>query len=222
MGFDMETFDDTSTHGDPHPQCQSLDAAGALGLVLHHLNLTMTEISLQQIFAIIPSTASQYTVAHKIVPIHCITFGLQILLSTLCNMPKAQIHWPQPREFEKLSELCIFNIQITMPTQTDTYKGLIIGANINAPGTADIVGWICTPLKEELLSYQQTAEWGMQAIQGSFGRLQVPLNINDEAKHGNLIETWLRLHNHWQETKEDIEVWMGFRDMLFPDQVRKD
>ena len=113
MGFDVETFgqilisgfaaawyqtpiprDDTSTHGDPHPQHRSLDAAGALGLVLHYLNSTMTEISLQQIFAIIPSTASRY-----------ITFGLQILLSTLSNMPEAWIHWPQPGEFEELSEL---------------------------------------------------------------------------------------------------------------------
>lgn len=113
MGFDVETFghiltsgfaaawyqmpiprDDTSTHGDPRPQRRSLDAAGALGLVLHYLNSTMTEISLQQIFAIIPSTVSRY-----------ITFGLQILLSTLRNMQEARIHWPQPGEFEELSEL---------------------------------------------------------------------------------------------------------------------
>lgn len=36
----------------------SLDAAGALGLVLHLLNSTMCKISLQQIFAIIPSTVT--------------------------------------------------------------------------------------------------------------------------------------------------------------------
>lgn len=67
----------------------------------------------------------------------------------------------------------------------------------------------------------------------------MPLNIDGDAKHGNLIETCLRLHNtraekvginqihtvyvkHWQETEEDMEVWTGFRDMLFSDQVRKD
>ena len=102
MGFDVETFgyiltsgfaaawyhtpiprDDTNTSGDPQPWRRSLDSAGALGLVLHYLNSTMREISLQQIFAIIPSTVSRYT-----------TFGLLILLSTLRKMPEGQICWP--------------------------------------------------------------------------------------------------------------------------------
>lgn len=105
-------------------------------------------------------------------------------------------------------------------------------------GTADQIAE-ATAFNRELLSYRQTAEWGMRAIQGSFGRLRVPLNIDGNAKRGNLIETCLRLHNtraekvginqihtvyvkHWQETEEDMEVWTGFRDMLFSDQVRKD
>jgi hypothetical protein len=29
----------------------------------------------------------------------------------------------------------------------------------------------------ELLSYRQTAEWGMPGLQGSFGRLRIPLEI---------------------------------------------
>ncbi|KAH0840055.1 hypothetical protein J3R83DRAFT_1022 [Lanmaoa asiatica] len=72
MGFDVDTFgyiltsgfcmrrSDTNSIGDPRPDRRSLDTAGALGLVLHYLNSTMCEISLQQIFAIIPSTASRY------------------------------------------------------------------------------------------------------------------------------------------------------------------
>ncbi|KAG1885953.1 hypothetical protein F4604DRAFT_1917639 [Suillus subluteus] len=48
--------DDVSVHGNPRINQRSLDAAGALGLVLHYLSSTMHAISLQQIFAIIPST----------------------------------------------------------------------------------------------------------------------------------------------------------------------
>jgi hypothetical protein len=39
---------------------RSLDAAGVLGLVLHYLGLAMLEVSLQQVFALTPSTCPQY------------------------------------------------------------------------------------------------------------------------------------------------------------------
>ena len=39
---------------------RSLDAGGALGLLLHWLTLAMYQIRLQQIFALVPSTTSQY------------------------------------------------------------------------------------------------------------------------------------------------------------------
>lgn len=102
MGFNVETFEyildqgfahrwqtstvprtDTNTAGEARPISRSLDAAGALGLVLHYLNSTMREISLQQIFALIPSTISRY-----------ITFGLQILAELLPTIREARIHWP--------------------------------------------------------------------------------------------------------------------------------
>ncbi|KAF8234626.1 hypothetical protein L208DRAFT_1393821, partial [Tricholoma matsutake] len=79
MGFDVETFnfminsgfrelwdltpiprDDTSSSGNPWPGGRSLNVNGALGLVLHYLNLTATELSLQEIFGLIPSTVSWY------------------------------------------------------------------------------------------------------------------------------------------------------------------
>ena len=47
----------------------------------------------------------------------------------------------------------------------------------------------------ELLSYRQTAEWSMWSIQGSFGRLRMPLDCNDDVAHGDLIEICLQLHN---------------------------
>ena len=79
MGFNVETFElilqsgfaerwymqpiphtDSSSHGEPRPGARSLDAWGALGLILHYLNSTMLEITLQQIFALIPATTSRY------------------------------------------------------------------------------------------------------------------------------------------------------------------
>ena len=116
MGFDEETFElivrsgfaerwymqpiprtDSSSHGEPRPGARSLDVSGVLGLVLHYLNSTMLEITLQQIFALIPATTSRY-----------ITFGLRILLETLREMPDAAIRWPQEdREFQNNSELIV-------------------------------------------------------------------------------------------------------------------
>ncbi|KAJ7224651.1 hypothetical protein GGX14DRAFT_387324 [Mycena pura] len=116
MGFDSETFhailgagfasswysipiprNDASATGNPRPGARSLDAEGALGLVLHYLNSTMREISLQQIFALIPTTISRY-----------ITFGLKILLAVLRQMPDAAICWPSGvEEFTAYNDLII-------------------------------------------------------------------------------------------------------------------
>lgn len=76
----------------PRVTRRSLDAAGALGLVLHWLSSTMRQISLQQIFALIPSTVSRY-----------LRFSLSILLEVLRQMPHAKIAWPQGDEFLELS-----------------------------------------------------------------------------------------------------------------------
>jgi hypothetical protein len=115
MGLDVPTFgylltfgfskcwydtriprEDVNTHGTPHASRRSLDAAGALGLVLHDLNSTMHEISLQQIFALIPTTVSRY-----------ITFALQILLFTLRDVRDAIIQWPWGDDFECYSSLVV-------------------------------------------------------------------------------------------------------------------
>jgi hypothetical protein len=91
----------------------------------------------------------------------------------------------------------------------------------------------------ELLSYRQTAEWGMRAIQGAFGRLRMPLEVTNKDARGDLIEICIRLHNlrtikvginqirtvymkHWQETEDDIQVWKDFENMLFSEQRKKD
>ncbi|KAG2746075.1 hypothetical protein P692DRAFT_201868064 [Suillus brevipes Sb2] len=91
----------------------------------------------------------------------------------------------------------------------------------------------------ELLSYRQTAEWGMRGLQGAFGRLRVPLEITNKDSRGDLIEICVHLHNlraiciginqiqtvylkHWQETVDDIAVWHDFENMLFSEQRKKD
>lgn len=91
----------------------------------------------------------------------------------------------------------------------------------------------------QLLSYRQTAEWGNRGIQGSFGRLRVPLETKDTERRGNLLEICVRAHNlranrvglnqirtvymsHWQENVEDEEVWKNFENMMFSDQRDKD
>ena len=113
MGFDVATFNSILDagfaqlwnttpilRGDVNPggrvrlRGRSLDAAGALGLVLHYLNSTIHETSLQQIFALVPSTTSRY-----------ISFSLKLLLFTLRSMPDAKIQWPEGDEFQQLNDL---------------------------------------------------------------------------------------------------------------------
>ena len=107
MGIDVATFEHVlnegfaemwNTSAIPHNDISlvalpcidrhSLDAAGALGLTLHYLASTMRELSLQQIFGLIPSTVSCY-----------LSFSLQILLEVLCKIPAAHIEWPRGETF---------------------------------------------------------------------------------------------------------------------------
>jgi hypothetical protein len=87
----------------------------------------------------------------------------------------------------------------------------------------------------QLLSFWQTAEWGNRGLQGSFGRLRVPLEVKCAERRGDLLEVCVRAHNlrtnrvglnqirtvympHWQEYAEDEEVWRNFENMVFADQ----
>ena len=83
-----------NTHSQGHPRAggRSLDAEGGLGLILHWLSSTMRQISLQQIFALVPATVSRY-----------LRFSLSILLRVLRQMPDAGISWPHGDELIELS-----------------------------------------------------------------------------------------------------------------------
>jgi hypothetical protein len=89
----------------------------------------------------------------------------------------------------------------------------------------------------QLLSYRQTAEWGMRALQGSFGRLRVPLDINNNSARADLIKVCIRLHNVrcimvgineirnvyeplWRG--QDDELWFQSENILFGDIRRRD
>ena len=90
----------------------------------------------------------------------------------------------------------------------------------------------------QLLSYCQTAEWGMRTIQGSFGRLRVSLPINYTDARADLLEAIARLYNLrartvgfnqirtvympiWR-TEEQEELWVNFEQQLFSEQHQND
>ncbi|KZT56611.1 hypothetical protein CALCODRAFT_435526 [Calocera cornea HHB12733] len=92
---------------------------------------------------------------------------------------------------------------------------------------------------DQLVSFRQSAEWGMRAIQGSFGRLRLPLDANDAPTRRTLLETVFRLHQIrvrlvginqlrnvyepiWTETTEQKQVWGSLREMFFPDILKAD
>jgi hypothetical protein len=119
-------------------------------------------------------------------------------------------------------------------------------------GMDSIAGKIHTPLKRgdripddpvacqhlftvnrQLLSYRQTAEWGMHTLQGSFGRLRVPLPITSESRRCHRIEICACLTNVcarsvgisqiqsvyvpiWRASEDD-RLWLNLGDMLFGD-----
>ncbi|KAI7943600.1 hypothetical protein MJO28_011128 [Puccinia striiformis f. sp. tritici] len=49
-------------------------------------------------------------------------------------------------------------------------------------------------LNDELVSARQAAEWGMRSIQGSFGRLKLPLPASDHQYRADLLLVVCRLH----------------------------
>lgn len=140
-----------------------------------------------------------------------------------------------------------------------TPKGYYLVADTAFPrGTKQIEGRIRVPMKagdklpvdpvdlyekvafsNELIAFRQTAEWGMRAIQGSFGRLRIPLDVNDDSGRANLMETCFRLHNLrtrrigfnqiqtvyvpcWRGGQDRDDVWDGFETLTFAEQRLRD
>jgi DDE superfamily endonuclease len=88
----------------------------------------------------------------------------------------------------------------------------------------------------QLLSYRQTAEWGNRGLQGSFGRLQVPLETGHEARRGDLLEICIRAFNlrsrrvginqiravYFVCWESEWGRWDDFESVLFSEQRRND
>ncbi len=143
--------------------------------------------------------------------------------------------------------------------RNDTPAGYYLVADSAFPASSnDLKGRILSPLKvgqrlqgspeelehrlalnRELLSYRQTAEWGMRSLQGSFGRLRIPLEVNDVDRRAKLLEICVRLHNlrarrvgynqirtvymrEWCSNEDQQRLWQGFENMLFSDQRKLD
>ena len=96
----------------------------------------------------------------------------------------------------------------------NTPEGSYLVADTAFPhGTSHVSGKIKAPLKQgnhlssslllrtewltfdqQLLLYRQTAEWGMHALQGAFGQLRVPLNV-DADRQFLLLRVVVWAHN---------------------------
>ncbi|KIY47575.1 hypothetical protein FISHEDRAFT_45080 [Fistulina hepatica ATCC 64428] len=91
----------------------------------------------------------------------------------------------------------------------------------------------------ELVGFRQSAEWGMRAIQGSFGRLRIPLPIQNAHRRSSMLESCLRLHQvrvrkvginqvhtvyvkYWTEDLEQRRIFNEFKSIVFGEQIRAD
>ncbi len=79
----------------------------------------------------------------------------------------------------------------------------------------------------------------MCSLQGSFGRLRVPLEVNDVVRRADLLEICVRLHNlrarrvgfnqiqtvymhEWCADGDQLHLWQSFEHILFSDQRKID
>ena len=67
-------------------------------------------------------------------------------------------------------------------------------AGSNLPSDLDELAHVLT-FNRQLLLFQQSVEWGMRSLRGAFGRLHVPLPIEDLPFRQDLLEICIRLHN---------------------------
>ncbi|EGO18422.1 hypothetical protein SERLADRAFT_375165 [Serpula lacrymans var. lacrymans S7.9] len=248
MGFDAHSFDailsagfekmwyerpivrfDTIGGGKSRPGGCSLDAAGALGLVLHYLNSTMCEVSLQQIFALIPSTVLQYN-----------HFGLNILLETLRNMPDTAITWPKGAKFEENTSLL---------THLVFSKCLIIAANLNVPGSWHD-SWVAQPIYKKLRTkmpdkYYLVADTAFpRSTTQISGRICAPIkagqhipgtreDVAEKLAFNRELLSYCqtaelvginKIKNvymkEWTRGVDQEELWRSFEDMLFSDNKK--
>ena len=212
MGFDIEAFDFILDNGfeaawnssfiprDDRPQTsaprihrRSLDAAGALGLVLHFLHSTMQEVSLMEIFTLIPATTSRY-----------INFSLEILLLTLRKVKDAEIRWPKGDEFEELSQIA----QTRHPLLTGAF-GTIDGVNLPVQVSAEqeienatYNGWLHAHFVSCVLAFSTSG--------ASLTRLAT--SMANVLFAGNIIACRLNAPGSWHDSRIAQQIYAKLRD----------
>lgn len=136
---------DVRRTGRPRLGGRSLDAAGVLGLILHWLNSTMREVSLQQIFALIPTTVNRY--------IHA---GLPLLLKVLESMPEAMIRWPRGDEFYQYTNQIVDRHGPILEGAFGSVDGLNLPVQVSSDDeieNASYNGWLHSHFVSSVLAY---------------------------------------------------------------------
>ena len=119
---------DTNINGEPRLGARSLDAAGGLGLYLCYLRSSATELGLQLIFALIPSTVNRY-----------LAFARQILLDTLRQFPAATIEWPDDDQLGEMTNIVqVPSVSMFFCTHSSS---LCVGSTPDACGRSWNPGW---------------------------------------------------------------------------------
>lgn len=220
MGIDVKTFElilssgfkqcweestidctNISSAGVSRPYHQSLDAAGGLGLVLHWLSSIMHEITLQQIFALIPSTVNRY-----------IAFSLCILLETLKDIPQANISWSDQvtkhNKFEKLSEIVMSHHSLLQGA-----FGSINGLNLPCQVSDDIKvenatynGWLHGHFVSSVFVFG--AQGTIYATLIANSALLADLDMNT----GTLIEGHFNCSGSWHNSRIAMPIYDRLRD----------
>lgn len=113
---------DVNPNGRPRPGARSLDAEGALGATLYHLCSVVPEKSIEQMFAIVPSSLSRY-----------LSRTIPLLLDVLKTIPDAKITWPTREEMQASSDI----INRRHPT-IDGAFGFMDGLNLPCQTSEDI------------------------------------------------------------------------------------
>lgn len=182
---------------------------------------------------------------HITCPLSLTIHGIGIITYAVLNAPGS---WHDAKVARPIYDLLL----------KSTPEGYYLIADTAFPrGTDSIQGRIRAPIKSgqrlpsdeqerddliafcnQLVSYRQTAEWGMRALRGSFARLRLPLDINDPDGRADLLELCVRVNNVraelvginqirnvympiWKEA-EDAEVWENFENMIFGEVRRRD
>ncbi|KAJ8094152.1 hypothetical protein PM082_023360 [Marasmius tenuissimus] len=178
MGVDVETFNhilegrgrfretwdstpipqgDVSSNGTPRLGGRSLDAAGALGLVLHYLSSSMLEIHLQQIFAIVPSVLARY-----------LDFSLDILLRVLRRMEDGRISLPQTKEELEIDSLAIQGRHSMLVGAFGSIDGLSLPVQVSDDveiENATYNGWKTEHRINNVLAFSPRGAWLIGLVQ---------------------------------------------------------